>query len=95
MADPVALLDLKVTPKASRDALLGWLGEALKVAVTAAPERGRANAAVEALLAGTLDIAPSRVSVVAGHASARKRVAINGLSAEDVRRRLSQVLPMR
>ncbi len=95
MAHDGALLEIKVTPKSSRDALLGWLGEALKVAVTAAPERGRANAAVEALLARALDIAPSRVTVVSGQTSGRKRVAIKGLDAVEIRRRLTGVISTR
>jgi uncharacterized protein YggU (UPF0235/DUF167 family) len=86
---------VKVTPKSSRDALLGWLGEALKIAVTAAPERGRANEAVEALLARTLEIAASRVSVVSGHSSSRKRVAIKGLDAVEARRRLTGAISTR
>ena len=47
-------LELKVVPKASRDRVVGWLGDRLKVQVRAAPERGKANAAVEALLAEIL-----------------------------------------
>ena len=87
-SSPAVCLDLKVSPKASRDAVLGWHGAELKVAVTAVPERGRANAAVIALLAQTLAIAPSRISVVAGASSARKRVAIEGFSAEQLSARL-------
>jgi len=33
-------LDVKVSPKASRNAVTGWMGEVLKISVTAAPERG-------------------------------------------------------
>lgn len=95
MAEVHALLEVKVTPKSSRDALLGWLGDALKVAVTAAPERGRANAAVEELLARSLDVAPSRVSVVAGHTSSRKRVSIKGLDGAEARRRLEGLISTR
>jgi uncharacterized protein (TIGR00251 family) len=95
MPEDAALLEIKVTPKSSRDAILGWLGDALKIAVTAAPERGRANAAVEDLLARTLQIAPSCVNVVAGHTSSRKRVAIKGLNAVDARRRLTGAISTR
>ncbi|MBV8062463.1 MAG: DUF167 domain-containing protein, partial [Nevskia sp.] len=52
----MAVLELKVSPKASRNAITGFLGEALKVAVTAAPERGKANEAAEELLAKALDL---------------------------------------
>jgi hypothetical protein len=82
-------LPVKVTPKASRDCIRGWLGDALKVAVTAAPERGRANAAVEQLLAATLSLPVGQVCVIAGHGAARKIVEITGLDEAEVRRRLA------
>lgn len=81
-------LDLKVSPKASRNAITGWMGEVLKVSVTAAPEKGKANEAVEALLAEALGLARSAVTVVAGQTSKQKRVEIAGLDADEVRRRL-------
>lgn len=81
-------LDLKVSPKASRDAIGDWLGAVLKVSVTAAPEHGRANAAVEALLADALGLPKSKVRVVAGMSAKTKRVEIDGLDADEARRRL-------
>lgn len=82
-------LSLKVRAGGSRNAIVGWLGDALKVAVTAAPERGKANAAVEALLAEALGLPRSAVQVVAGHTQPRKQVEIDGLAADEVRRRLA------
>lgn len=89
MAAPQRLiLELKITPKSSRDAVLGWLGEALKIAVTAPPENGKANAAVLAVLARTLDVPGSSIELLSGHGTARKRVAISGLDAAELRRRI-------
>lgn len=82
-------LAVKVSPGASRNAIQGWLGDTLKRSVTAAPERGKANAAVEVLLAGALGVPASSVTVVAGHNARRKWVEIAGLSAEAVRARLT------
>jgi hypothetical protein len=84
-------LRLKVTPKARRNEIGGWLDEpdgskALKVAVTAAPEDGKANAAVIALLAKEWGVAKSAISVVAGATDRRKIVEIRGPSAELMRR---------
>lgn len=79
-------LDVKVSPKASRNAVTGWMGEVLKISVTAAPERGKANDAVEQLLADALGLPRSAVTVVAGHTSKLKRVQIVGLTADALRR---------
>lgn len=81
-------LDVKVSPKASRNAVTGWMGEVLKISVTAVPERGKANDAVEQLLADALGLPRSAVTVVAGHSSKLKRVQIVGLTA-DARRLLA------
>lgn len=80
---------LRVKPGARRRSLEGEHAGALRVAVTAPPEKGRANEEVEALLAETLDVARASVRVVSGHASRDKTVAIEGLGAEEIRRRLA------
>lgn len=82
-------LAIKVVPKSSRNGVVGWIGDALKVRVTAAPERGRANDAVEEVIAGVLDVPRGQVRVVAGHTSPRKVVEIDGLDDSEVRRRLA------
>jgi uncharacterized protein len=82
-------LSLKVVPCASRDRVMGELGDALKVAVSKPPEGGAANKAVVKLLAATLGDAESNVEIVRGHASPRKKVAITGISLEDVRTKLN------
>jgi uncharacterized protein YggU (UPF0235/DUF167 family) len=87
-----ARLPVKVVPGASRDGIAGWLGDALKVRVTAAAERGRANAAVEALVARALGVPAASVRVVGGATSARKTLEIDGLTEAEVRRRLDTIL---
>ncbi|HNR22342.1 MAG TPA: DUF167 domain-containing protein [Steroidobacteraceae bacterium] len=83
-------LQVKVVPGASRDSIAGWLGDALKVRVSAPPEKGKANAAVEALLAEALGVAPPSVRIVAGQSSARKQVEVAGLTAAQIRERLEE-----
>ena len=87
-------LPLKVVPGSSRNAIAGWLGDALKVRVTAAPEHGKANAAVESILAETLGIAAANVRVIAGHGSPRKVVEIAGLSESEIHRLLQKDAPL-
>lgn len=84
----VARLRVRVTPGASRSAVVGRLGEAWKLRVHAAPERGRANAEVVRLLADTLGVSPRGIRVVAGHTSRDKVVEVERLSVEDVERAL-------
>ncbi|MGD0143402.1 MAG: DUF167 family protein [Rhizomicrobium sp.] len=74
---------LRLTPKGRRDAIEGWLrgsdgASYLKARVAAAPESGKANAALIALLAGKLGIAKSRVAIVGGETARMKIVEIAG-----------------
>jgi uncharacterized protein YggU (UPF0235/DUF167 family) len=66
----------------------GWLGETLKVRVAAPAERGRANAAVEAVVADALGLSRTCVRVVAGKTSSRKVIEIVGISEREVYYRL-------
>ena len=84
-----ARLRVRVVPGATRSAVAGRLGDAWKLRVRAAPERGRANAEVVRLLADTVGVSPRDIRVVAGHTSRDKVVEIEGLSPEDAERRLA------
>ena len=87
-----ARLDLKVAPRAARDRISAWMGDVLKVAVTAPPERGKANAAVCALLARALGVPRENVRVVAGATSPRKVVEVDGLELAEARFRLDRAV---
>jgi uncharacterized protein (TIGR00251 family) len=82
-------LPIKVIPASSRNGIAGWLGETLKIRVTAPPERGKANAAVVKVIADALGVSKECIRVLTGHASGRKTVEIIGLSESEVYRRLS------
>ena len=69
-------LNIKVVPGASRDQIVGWLGDALKIKVTAPPEKGKANEAVVTLLAKTLGVRRDTIEIVSGHGSPAKTVDI-------------------
>ena len=79
---------LKVVPGASRTRIVGQMEGALKVAVSAPPEKGKANKAVIALLARALGIKPAAVRIEAGTTSQHKRCLVIGLNPERVRRAL-------
>ena len=72
-------------PGSSRDELVGWLGDSLKVKVKAPPEKGRANEAVVALLAERLGTDASSIAVVSGHSSPAKVLEVDGMDDEAIR----------
>jgi uncharacterized protein (TIGR00251 family) len=81
-------ITVKVVPGASRDRIMGLLGDALKIQVSAPPERGKANAAVAELLADALGPSARSVSVISGMTSPRKVVLAQGCSLEQAAARL-------
>jgi uncharacterized protein (TIGR00251 family) len=80
-------ISVKVVPRSSRNAVVGWIGESLKVCVTAPADRGKANAAVVETLARALDMSPQGVRIVAGPTSRRKLVELDGIDDRELRRR--------
>lgn len=76
-----ALLTIWVTPGAKRTEVVGYHGDALRVRVAAAPERGRANKAVIALLERLLD---SRIRLAGGAGSRRKRLVVVDVAPDDL-----------
>jgi len=82
-------LRLRVTPGARTSGIVGRRGEAWKVRVAAAPERGRANDAVLRLLAETIGVPREDVAVVAGHGSRDKTIELTGVTPAVAERRLA------
>ncbi|MFN0135982.1 MAG: DUF167 domain-containing protein [Phycisphaerae bacterium] len=80
---------LKVVPGASRSKIVGLLGAALKVAVAAPPEDGKANEEVIRVLAGALSVARSDVEIISGETRPQKRVLVRSLTAAEARARLA------
>lgn len=86
-ADDGLILTVRVTPRGGCDAIDGVESLAdgrtvVKARVRAVPSGGEANAAVIALFAKALRIAPRRIVIVAGDAARLKRVKIDGVGAE-------------
>jgi len=80
-------------PGASRDCITGWLGESLKVCVKLRPEKGKANSAVEKLIAQALGISTENTKIVRGYTSAHKVIEITGLSESAVYKKLENTMP--
>jgi len=79
-------LSVKVVPGSSRDQIVGWLGDALKIKVMAPPEKGRANEAVVELLSMKLGISTDDIEVVSGYSSPSKVIAITGMDDEAIKK---------
>lgn len=73
-------LAIHVQPRASRNAVLGWHGEALKVALTAPPVEGAANAALLVFLAAHFGLKRSQITLLRGDSSRHKLIE---LAADD------------
>ena len=78
-----------MAPGAARPAVVGRHGDAWKLRVTAAPEHGKANDAVVELLAETLDVPRSSVTLVSGAGSRNKIVELSGIEPDEIERRLA------
>jgi len=90
VAGPHAILSLRVQPRASRNAVIGWTGDTLKIRLTAPPVEGAANAACLNFLAKLLDLSRSRLAIIHGARSRTKVVQITGLTRGEVRARLER-----
>ena len=80
--------EARVTPRASRSAVEGVRDGRLVVRVTAPPVDAAANTAVIALLADTLDVAKSHITLVGGERSRTKAFVVRGLTDAQLRARL-------
>ena len=83
-----AVVAVKVVPGASRESIVGPLGERLKVTVSKPPSKGAANEAVCALLAAALGVRASEVEILRGGTRPEKELLVRGVGPEEVRRHL-------
>jgi len=82
------LVLVKVHTQAGRDRIEGVQAGRLKLSVSAAPEKGKANQAVLTLLSETLGVPRSTLRIVSGEASREKTIVARGASIESVRSKL-------
>lgn len=83
------MLAVHAQPGARRDAVVGEHGGRLKIALTAPPLEGRANAAMIKFLAKRLNVPRASVQLVAGETSREKRFRVDGLDAATLLERLA------
>jgi uncharacterized protein (TIGR00251 family) len=83
---------VRVVPRAGRTAIAGVRGDALAIRLAAAPVDGAANVALITFLAETFSRPRRDVTIVSGHTSRDKRVAIAGLTEAEFDARLNDIL---
>jgi uncharacterized protein (TIGR00251 family) len=86
------ILPVRAQPGARKSGIIGEHAGALKIAVNAPPEAGRANRALIELLAEILGIKRSRLELARGEASREKQFLVRGLSPADLRATLEKIL---
>jgi len=80
---------LRVYPNASRNELVSFTDGVLRVKVSAPPSKGKANRELIAFLSRLLGVSKGSINIMKGHTTRNKVVGIDGLSREEVMKRLS------
>jgi hypothetical protein len=91
--DADVFLPIVVQPRASRNAVVGLHGTALKIHLTAPPVDGAANEACLRFLADLLGVRRSRLAIVKGDKQRQKLVRIANASLAALQARLQDLLP--
>ncbi|HOM71987.1 MAG TPA: DUF167 domain-containing protein [Armatimonadota bacterium] len=81
-------LKVRVTPRGSKEEVIGWRDDVLAVKLTAPPVEGAANKACVDFLAKVLGVKRSQVTLVSGEKSRDKAFEIEGLDEEEIRKRV-------
>ena len=87
------LLTVRAQPNARKNGVLGERAGALRIGVTVAPEKGKANAAIAEVLAGAIGCRASGVVLLGGETARDKRFLILDLDPESLRARLAPLIP--
>ncbi len=80
------VVSVKVQPNASKDRVVGEHADQLKIAVTVAPEKGKANKAVIKVLSRLIGVKSSDIQIVSGETSRDKKVFIRDINEDDFNR---------
>jgi uncharacterized protein (TIGR00251 family) len=83
-----AKLSLRVYPSAISNEVMGFADGALRLKISAPPTKGKANKELITFLSQKLGVGKSSLTIIKGHTSRNKVIAIDGLSQEEAMRRL-------
>ena len=87
------ILPVRAHPGARRNEIRGEQNGMLKVSVTPAPEKGKANKALIALLSKELSVRKSQIELISGATSSQKRFLVREVNLEQLAERIERVLP--
>ena len=87
-----SILVVRALPGARRNGIAGEVGGAVKIAVSASPDKGKANQAIIEVLRAVLGAKSSQVELLSGFTSRQKRFLIRGWSKPNLEARLSSLL---
>lgn len=79
------ILEVKITPNASKNEILRWEENRLVIKIQGIPEKGKVNENLISFLARTLGIAKAQIKIVAGQASRLKKLNIQEISLEQIK----------
>ena len=82
------LLSVKVTPNASRNQIVSWEDDILKIRIQSPPLDGKANKALIAFLSKQTRLSKSRIAIQRGETGRQKWIAFNGIYRTDLLQRL-------
>lgn len=85
-------IPVKAIPGARRNAIVGEHAGSLKVAVTQAPEKGKANAAIAVVIAERLGLKRSQVILCSGPTSSQKKFLVQGIALDELQQRIARAL---
>lgn len=85
-------LGVKIIPQSSKNEIVGWEGEWLKIKIQKPPEKGRANKALIEFLAESFNISKMDIELASGESSRLKSLLIHGKKKEDILTLLEKIL---
>jgi uncharacterized protein len=86
------ILPIRAHAGSRRNSVIGIRAGALRVAVTAAPEKGKANQAIIALLSKALGVSKSSIEIVSGETSPQKRLLVRNIEMEQLRQMIAAMI---
>jgi uncharacterized protein len=86
------VIAVQAQPRARKNGIVGTHADRLKVAVTQAPEKGKANDAFVKVLAAELGLKRSQITLLSGTTSSQKKFLIADAKCDDIRQRLAACL---